>query len=562
MDKSADFLKPYGAIPTKTQMKHYKIEKKAFFHFGINTFTDAEWGLGTESEKAFNPTDCDCRQWIREIKKAGFKLAIITAKHHDGFCLWQSELTSHTIKNSPYKNGNGDIIKEFTDACKEFDIKAGIYISPWDRNSPYWGTNDYSLFFAKQLRELLTNYGKIDEIWWDGAGSKDTPYDWGLWAYTVKSLQPECAIYGSQGAAPYADLRWIGNEGGINGEYCFATIDYRSIETEDTEKLNFGIADGEKFAIAEVDTSIRPGWFFHKEQENEVKSPEQLVKLWFSSVGANSNMLLNFPPDRSGRIRKKDANSAIAAHGVISKALSFNLASEAEIICGSECYEGYEAENLIVPCDSAFFAPKGNTATVILKFKAPVKFNMFEISEVIELGHRVRDFKIEALDKKTNAWKTLFNGKSIGYKWAEYFDEIEANEVRFTVYASDAVPLIRNFGLYRLDPSVFKAENAIKKGIDLTKRKNAKINYNDNTAEVEFGGIYPFNTVKFNGTGIWSYKIEAFNGSDYILAFKGSNPSDKQIVTLPRTVETSYKMRLVSAGKIAPEVLNIEVYNI
>ncbi len=214
-----DFLKPYGAVPNARQMAHYKIEKKAFFHFGVNTFTNLEWGEGTEKESFFNPVGCDCRQWIRAIKAAGFELAIITAKHHDGFCLWPSAYTEHSVKNSPYKDGQGDIIREFTDACREYGVKAGVYLSPWDRNAPYWGTNEYSKYYNLQLTELLTNYGRIDEVWWDGAGSKETPYDWGMWAHTVRNLQPDAVIFGSMGATPYVEMRWVGNEAGFAGVF-------------------------------------------------------------------------------------------------------------------------------------------------------------------------------------------------------------------------------------------------------------------------------------------------------------------------------------------------------
>ena len=207
-------IKPFGATPTREQLNHLKIGKKAFIHFGVNTFSEKEWGDGTERESLFNPTDMNVRGWIRDIKNAGFELAIITAKHHDGFCLWPSKYTEHSVKNSPYKNGEGDVIREFTDACHEYNIKAGIYISPWDRNSAYWGKDEYSLYYAKQLEELVTQYGRIDEIWWDGAGSGETKYDFELWVRIIKSHQPEALIFGSMGAAPYVSLRWVGNEDG------------------------------------------------------------------------------------------------------------------------------------------------------------------------------------------------------------------------------------------------------------------------------------------------------------------------------------------------------------
>ena len=240
-------IKPYGALPSQRQMKHFKdFGKKAFFHFGVNTFSNLEWGDGTEAEKLFNPSETDVRQWIKTIKAAGFTLAILTVKHHDGFCLWPSEYTEHTVAKSPYKDGKGDILREFTDACHEYDIAVGIYISPWDRNSKYWGSYEYSKFFNAQLTEVLSNYGKIDEVWWDGAGSTEADYDWARWAHTVRNLQPDCVIFGSLGATEFVESRWIGNESGSSTLSCWATIDNEALRVEDTAKLTTGKFTKEK----------------------------------------------------------------------------------------------------------------------------------------------------------------------------------------------------------------------------------------------------------------------------------------------------------------------------
>lgn len=554
-----DFLKPYGAVPTKTQLEHLRLEKKAFFHFGINTFTNAEWGDGSESEKDFNPVGCDVRQWIRAIKAAGFKLALITAKHHDGFCLWQSDVTEHSMKNSPYKDGSGDIVKEFADACREYGIKVGIYASPWDRNAPYWGTADYSPFFARQLEELMTRYGKIDEVWWDCAGSKDTPYDWGLWAYTVKKHQPDAAIFGAQGATPYVELRWVGNEGGFAGNPCYATIDSHALEVEHTPTLNSGTPDGDRFVPAEVDVSIRPGWFFHEDQEDEVKSVAALVHLWFDSVGSNANMLLNFPPDRTGHLRDKDISRAIEANNIVSAARAVNYALGASISADCEMEDGYPAENILTPGES-FAAPTEKTVSYTVKLCETKTFNMFEIGEVIELGQRIRGFKLEALVE--GEWKLLFDGKCIGYKWADYFPAVSSDTVKITVYDAKAIPLICNFALFSLDTSIFAEEEKIKAsliGRNLATGKSAKINYSEFEAEVEFGGVYPFNTVTFNSTGMWKYEIYAFDGSNYQLVHTGYKPHRNEIARLPETVKTSYKMKLVTTAPIDPETVDIGV---
>ena len=549
-----DFLKPYGAVPNAVQMAHLKMEKKAFFHFGINTFTNAEWGDGTETERDFNPVGCDPRQWVRAIKAAGFTLALITAKHHDGFCLWQSDVTEHSMKNSPYKDGKGDVVKEFADACREYGIKVGIYASPWDRNAPFWGTDKYSPFFARQLEELMTRYGKIDEVWWDGAGSRDTPYDWEMWASVVKKNQPEAAIFGSQGATPYVDLRWVGNEGGFAGSPCFATIDPHALEVEHTPTLNSGTPDGERFIPAEVDVSIRPGWFFHEEQEDEVKSVASLVRLWFDSVGSNANMLLNFPPDKTGHIRDKDTRHAIEAHKIVSAALAVNHALGAKIVSDADCQDGYPAENLITPGDN-FTAPKKTNVSYTITLPEKKRINMFVIEEAIEYGHRVRGFKVEAL--ADGEWKTLFDGKCIGYKWSEMTEEVTTDTVRVTVTDSKDVPLLRSFGLHTLDLSVFDEEKRLRSGKNLAAGKSAKISYSEFEVEVEFGGVYPFNTVAFNSNGMWKYEIWAFDGSNYQLIYTGVKPHRNQITKLKETVRTSYKMKLVTTAPIDPETINI-----
>jgi len=538
-----NYLEPYGAVPNEVQMEHFKIEKKAFFHFGINTFTGKEWGDGSEAERDFNPEGCDCRQWIRSIKKAGFKLAIITAKHHDGFCLWPSKYTEHSIKNSAYKNGKGDLIREFTDACHEYGVKVGVYISPWDRNSPYWGTYDYSPHYARQLEELMTEYGRIDEVWWDGAGSRDTPYDWGMWAETVRKHQPNAAIFGSMGATPYVDMRWVGNEGGFAGNPCYAIVSTHTLEVEVTSLLNTGEPDGDLFRIAEVDTSIRPGWFFHEEQEKQVKTVPQLVHLWFDSIGSNANMLLNFPPDITGHIREKDLTNAIEAHRIIEKMRSYDYALTATAEASVPCLEGCDAENVNTPSDDTYCALSENTGEITLRWKKPVSFEAFEISEMIEYGHRIRGWRLEAL--VDGEYKTLFDGKCIGYKWADYFKTVTTDTVRLVIYDARDLPLIRSISLYSFDASIFDEEERIKTKENLAHGASANIIYNDNTAEIELGGIFPFNTVTFNGTGFWGYDICVFNGSTYETVYTGKAPHKNQIVNLDKTYRASYKLKLI-----------------
>lgn len=559
-------LAPFGAVPSYRQVKHLRdFNKKAFFHFGVNTFTNLEWGEGIERESVFNPTDTDVRQWIKAIKAAGFTLAIITAKHHDGFCLWPSKYTEHSIKNSPYKNGRGDIVREFTDACREFKINCGIYLSPWDRNAPYWGTAEYSKYYNDQLTELLTQYGKIDEVWWDGAGSRETPYDWGMWAYTVRNLQPDAAIFGSQGATPYVELRWVGNESGYAGDPHYPTIDPDALVTETTSMLNSGKFGGSRFIPAEVDVSIRPGWFYHKDQDESVKSVKKLVDLWFDSVGKGAMMLLNFPPDRRGLICEADANNAAEANRIIKDTFAFNLAAGGKAVSDSVRDISCEADFMLNDCYENFYAASDDNITPTIEIALPKKtaFDTFVIGEMIELGIRVKGYRIEAY--VDGVWQTLADKKSMGFKWAEHFDCVETDRVRIVIYDAACAPVIREFGLYKLPDGFYDAEKAekekMKKAFNLAEGASAKIIEEEDGVLAEFGGIYPFNTVCFNGAGIWSYKIYAFDGSNYYLIYEGEKPAANEVVHLDKTIDSSYKLKL-ETGKKDNQNINLKIYEL
>lgn len=285
------------AVPSPRQLAWQQLETTAFLHFTVNTFTDKEWGEGNEDPKIFNPANFDARQIVKTLKDAGFKIAIITAKHHDGFCLWPSKYTSHSVKSSPWKNGKGDVVKDIAEACHEYGIKFGIYLSPWDRNQPLYGTNAYNTYYKNQLRELLTNYGEVSEVWFDGAkgkNAKDMQYDFpGFWKL-VRRLQPKGVMFSDVGP----DIRWVGNEAGNAGETCWSTIttDGMAPGNADPKYLNTGDPNGKLWIPAETDVSIRPGWFYHPSEDDKVKTGKQLVDLYYNSVGRNSLLLLNVPP--------------------------------------------------------------------------------------------------------------------------------------------------------------------------------------------------------------------------------------------------------------------------
>jgi len=539
--------------------------QKAFFHFGVNTFTNLEWGDGVERESVFAPTEPDVRQWIKTVKAAGFTLAILTAKHHDGFCLWPSAYTEHSVKNSPYKDGKGDIVREFTDACREFDVRAGLYLSPWDRNAPFWGTDAYSAYYNAQLTELLTNYGRIDEVWWDGAGSKETPYDWGMWAHTVRNLQPEAVIFGSMGATPYVECRWVGNERGYAGDPHYATVNHHSLAVEDKTELNKGVWGGERFTPAEVDVSIRPGWFYHKDQDDKVKSTEKIVDIWFDSVGKGAMMLLNFPPDRRGLIHETDARNAILANRVIKQTFAVNLAEGAYAYSDSVRAHCCEPDCMLNHAyDSVYAASDENiTPTVEIKLPAPETFDVLKIGEYIELGYRVCGFRLEAFID--GDWKPLLDKQSIGYQSAWKFAPVTTDRVRLVIYDAAAAPVIREFGLYKLPADYRDEKTALEQTLsaasDLATGESAQIVYEEDGATVMLGGLYPFNTVCFNGTDIRSYELLIFNGSTYDSVYRGNSPDKRQIIRLPQDIDWAYQLKLVT-GRPETEALEIEVYKL
>jgi len=555
-------IKPFGALPSQRQINHFKkYGKKAFFHFGVNTFSNLEWGTGTEKEQLFNPTDTNVRQWIKTIKAAGFALAILTVKHHDGFCLWPSEYTEHSIKKSPYKNGEGDILREFVDACHEFDIAVGIYLSPWDRNSELWGSDEYSEFYNKQLTEVLTKYGKIDEVWWDAAGSSETRYDWGLWAHTVRNLQPEAVIFGSMGATEYVEMHWIGNEAGYGGDPHYPTINPEFVYKEITNEMNTGTFGGERFIIAEVDTSIRPGWFYHKEQDYFVKSSRQLVDLWFDSTGSSAIMLLNFPPDRRGIIHEIDSKNAIEAHQIISKALAVDYAHNATVTADS-VKEGFSPDSIVNGnYDAVYVADDSNITPVLdIKLDGEKTFDTFIIGEYVELGIRINGYKVEAL--VDGEWKLLADKKSIGYKKAVYFGETKTDHLRLTIYSAAAAPVIRKFSLHSFNDAGYRTateREALGEKFDILANPSAEVIYDEEGVTAMTGGLYPFNTIKFNGAGFSEYELFIFNGSQFYSAAKGKTEGGEVTILLNETIRTTYQFK-IKTDKKPDESLNLRLY--
>lgn len=446
---------PVLPVPAQNQIDWQKLENYAFVHFGLNTFNDLEWGYGNTPASTFNPTELDCDQWARIIKTAGLKGVMLTAKHHDGFCLWPSQYTEYSVKNSPWKNGKGDMVKELSEACKRHGLKFGIYLSPWDRNHAEYGRPAYVDYFHNQMKELLTNYGELFEYWFDGANGGDgwygganerrninpqTYYRYEEARKTINELQPHAVIFGGT----CADIRWIGNEEGWAGEtnWCMFADKGGSNPTE-------GMQNGEKWMPGECDVSIRPGWFYHPREDHQVRSLSHLVDLYYRSVGHNANFLLNFPVALNGKIHPTDSARAIAWRKIIDAELKTNLLANAKV--SADNYRG-NSSRYAPACvtdgnwDTYWATDDSITQGVItLDFPRKQAFNRLMIQEYIPLGQRVIAFSAEYFNNgKWYPLDTREKMTTVGYKRILRFKTAEAEKVRIRFEKSRGPLCINN----------------------------------------------------------------------------------------------------------------------
>ena len=430
---------PCGPVPTDNQLRWQDMEMYAFIHYSLNTYTDQEWGFGNEALELFNPSDLDCRQWARVCKQAGMKGIIFTAKHHCGFCMWPSEYTEYSVKNTPWKNGKGDVVRELADACREEGLKFAVYLSPWDRNHPDYGKPEYVTYFRNQLRELLTNYGDIFEVWFDGANGGDgwygganetrridgkTYYGWAETFRMIRELQPKAVIWNDGGDR--GDLRWVGTEAGNVGETNWSMMPGEG----DTpwHMLHYGVEDGDVWCPGETNTSIRPGWFYHETENEHVKSLSKLMDTYYKSVGRNSTLLLNFPIAPNGRIHPTDSLRGIAFKKMIDEVFRTDLAEKAKKeVKGTE---------------------------TVIDFGKPTPFNRFVAEEDIRQGQRVKKFSLEALvdGKWLPLRDALVEGSdgltTIGHRRIVCFPTVNATKLRFAVTDSKAEPIIKRTSVF------------------------------------------------------------------------------------------------------------------
>lgn len=451
---------PFAPLPSPAQLAWHTTETNLFVHFGMNTFTGREWGDGTESPAQFNPARLDCRQWARAARAAGFKIGILTAKHHDGFCLWPSAATDHSVKSSPWRHGHGDVVREFVDAFRAEGLKVGLYLSPWDRHEPRYGDSPrYNDFYCAQLTELLTNYGELHEVWFDGAcaegpNGRKQVYDWPRFFALVRKLQPNAVTFGDGGT----DVRWVGNERGFALEPCWATVDPRPVRfpgdsgntqandatarAEMTRHLGSGDppdptgCEPRVWRPAECDVSIRPGWFYHPEDDERVRSVENLVELYFQSVGRNALLLLNIPPTPEGLFHDRDVTAVAGLRQALDRLFAHDLALEP----GVRLHESGWTRS--AP-DAPWIAPAGITRTALeMTFPKPATLQVIGLEEAMAHGQRVAGWRIEAAAAEA-AWQEIARGTTIGRKQlVRLAAPVTATRLRLTVEAALAPPVL------------------------------------------------------------------------------------------------------------------------
>jgi alpha-L-fucosidase len=456
-------LEPYGPAPSPRQLAWHELELYGFLHFTVNTFTDKEWGYGDESPAVFAPTDFDADQIAEAAVDGGLRALILTAKHHDGFCLWPSRHTAHSVRSSPWKAGRGDVVRAVAEACARRGLRFGVYLSPWDRNHPAYATPEYVLYYRSQLRELLTDYGPIFEVWHDGANGGDGYYGGAResrridkrsyygWAETwdlVRQLQPGACIFSDAGP----DVRWVGNEDGRAGETCWATQnrdDFIPGEA-DTSRLNRGDRPGTHWLPAECDVSIRPGWFYHESEDERVKSPERLYELYFASVGRGGSLLLNVPPDRRGRIHEADAASLAGFRRMLEGTFRRNLAEGAERVTVSGPAHPAQEPRALVDGNRGthWLAAEGDTTPeIVLTFRRPVRFSVAGLREHLPLGQRIESFALDVW--RGGGWSEIAAARSVGSRRLLRVPEVETDRVRLRVSRAAAPPALSELGLWK-----------------------------------------------------------------------------------------------------------------
>lgn len=505
-DKQEDIIKKATRIrPSKRQYEWQKQEFTAFVHFGINTFDDVGWEKRETNISLFNPTDIDVNQWVDVFKKAGMKLVILTAKHHNGFCHWPSKYTDYDIENIPFQEGKGDIVRDLSKACAKAGLKFGIYLSPWDMHEPSYGTDKYNEYFKNQLTELLTNYGKISEVWFDGANGegangKKQVYDWNGYYNLIRKLQPDATI-----AIMGPDVRWVGTESGY-GRFTEWSVLPGNVTNQDDIAAGSQQAESDGAFIprnlmdedlgsreilknarslvwypAEIDVSIRPGWFYNEKDDKHVKTPQKLVDIYYNSVGLNGVLLLNVPPDKRGLIHKNDIKSLEGMRYILDKTFDYSLMKKVNANSANET-KGHEAKYLLDNDNETYWLPDNENKAFVAQVQLGSKksFNTVMLQENILQGQKIEKFKLEFYNGQ--AWKTFAEGTTVGYKRLLRFPEIHSDKIKITIEQCRSFPQLSTLALFKSPPEIvfepeacsFNDEISVKLKCDT---QNSKIYY-------------------------------------------------------------------------------------
>ncbi|MGE3107096.1 MAG: alpha-L-fucosidase [Phycisphaerales bacterium] len=469
-----------AVVASERQIDWQRLELQCFVHFGVNTFTGREWGEGTESPGNFNPTDFDAEQWVLAAKEAGMRAMILTAKHHDGFCLWPSAFTEHSVKNSPWRGGQGDVVKEVSEACRKHGLKFGVYLSPADIHEPSYGDSPrYNEYFMNQLRELLTNYGQIHEVWFDGATPKDKGqvYDYQKWYALIRELQPQAVIFGRG-----PDVRWVGNEGGQGRASEWSVVPLPAPPEEctwpDMTAADLGslvrLRDAKylHWYPAETDTSLRPGWFWRESENARVRPLSDLLNVYYNSVGNNCVLLLNVPPDTRGRFHENDVARLKELGRVLRGTFSSNLARAADVRAASDSQASGHAAGFILDGDPETFWTSADwefEPGVVITLPQPREVSVVMLQEHMRSGQRVEKFVVEAWDANRwatagSGWVEVASGTTIGYKRLARFPRLTTDRVRLRFPESRVRPTLAEFGLF--DEPVLLGPPRITRGRD------------------------------------------------------------------------------------------------
>jgi alpha-L-fucosidase len=458
---------PYGPTPSPRQLAWQELEFHGFLHFCVNTFTDLEWGYGDESPAIFSPSAFDADQIVEAAHAAGMKGLILTAKHHDGFCLWPSRYTDHSVRNSPWRDGQGDVVREVSHACARRGLKFGVYLSPWDRNHAQYGlTTDgrpgYLTYYRNQLRELLTEYGPLYEVWFDGANGGDgwyggaserrqidrtTYYDWPNTWQIVRDLQPDACMFSDAGP----DVRWVGNERGIAGETCWSTMNRDDLlpGLADAQRLNVGDRPGTHWLPAECDVSIRPGWFYHAAEDERVRTPENLLDLYFQSVGRGAVLLLNLPPDRRGLVHEADFRALKGFRKLLDQTFAFNLSSRATATASTDTgARPLNAQNVLDSSPETYWYAGDGVCTpdLVVQFEEPIRPAVIRLGEYLPLGQRVEAFAVDTWQQED--WQQVAQATSVGYQRLLRIQTPPTTRLRLRITRAPVCPAISEFSLF------------------------------------------------------------------------------------------------------------------